>query len=157
MITVVQRVQNKLNSLQFLQWLKEFIHPRKTKTNIVEPDVKSSEDKVEKKKLECSKARLDEYSFDENDVSIPKLVPKQSKFKLRGTMLQIGKAPKQVAAKALAPPEKDDFDVFGHYVATKIKKLSHGLTEEAMESVDFNITVVMMRARSHIHAQYGQM
>lgn len=72
-------------------------------------------------------------------------------------MLQIGKAPKQVAAKALAPPEKDDFDVFGHYVATKIKKLSHGLTEEAMESVDFNITVVMMRARSHIHAQYGQM
>lgn len=63
-------------------------------------------------------------------------------------MLQINEAPNQVVAKVLAPSEEDDFDIISHYVASKMRKLSHSLTEEAMECVEFNITRVMMRVRS---------
>ena len=50
-------------------------------------------------------------------------------------MLQINEAPNQVVAKVLAPSEEDDFDIFSHYVASKMRELSHSLTEEAMECV----------------------
>ena len=43
---------------------------------MVESDVESLDDVVKKMKVECSKASLDECSFDENDKFIPTLISK---------------------------------------------------------------------------------
>ena len=39
------------------------------------------------------------------------------------------------------------FDIFGKYVAEKMRKLSHSLKEDAMENIEFSITSMLMQAR----------
>ena len=40
---------------------------------------------------------------------------------------------------------KDDFDLFGEYVATKMRKLSHKLEEDNMEMIEYKITTTLMK------------
>ena len=52
-----------------------------------------------------------------------------------------------VKAAAKEPQKEDDFDLFGQYVASKMRKLSKSLTDEAMETVEFNITSLLNKAK----------
>ena len=49
---------------------------------------------------------------------------------------------------ASANQTNDEYDVFGQYVASRLRKLSEVLTEEAIEFVEFNITSVLLKARN---------
>ena len=40
---------------------------------------------------------------------------------------------------------KDDFDLFGEYVATKMRKLSHKLEEDDMEMIEYEIIKTLMK------------
>ena len=40
---------------------------------------------------------------------------------------------------------KDDFDLFGEYVATKMRKHSHKLEEDDMEMIEYEITTTLMK------------
>ena len=48
-----------------------------------------------------------------------------------------------VAARA----DEDGFDIFRKYVAEKMRKLGHSLTEDSMENIEFSITSMLMQAR----------
>ena len=48
-----------------------------------------------------------------------------------------------VAARA----DEDGFDIFGKYAAEKMRKLSHSLTEDVVENIEFSITSMLMQAR----------
>ena len=47
-----------------------------------------------------------------------------------------------------AKQTSDEYDVFGQYLASKLRKLSDILTEDAMGNVEFNITSVLIQARN---------
>ena len=40
---------------------------------------------------------------------------------------------------------KDDFDLFGEYVATKMRELSHKLEEDNMEMIEYKIKTTLMK------------
>ena len=48
---------------------------------------------------------------------------------------------------ATQEPNKDEFDTFGQYVATKMRKLSQALSEDAMEAIEYDITTVLLKVR----------
>ena len=41
----------------------------------------------------------------------------------------------------------DEYDLFGQYVATKLRKLSQVMSDHSMEAVEYDITTVLMKAR----------
>ena len=49
---------------------------------------------------------------------------------------------------AAATKTKNEYDIFGEYGGSKLRKLSEVLTEQAMEMVEFNITNTLMQARN---------
>ena len=47
-----------------------------------------------------------------------------------------------------ATKTKDEYDICGEYVASKLRNLSDVLTEQDMEMVKFNITNTLLQARN---------
>ena len=149
----LQKAQSKLDSLQFMQWWEEYIRPRKSKSNVL-----SQEEDVPEKFGDCEDSESDQ---DEPLLIIPK---SQSKQKLE-TPKAICKANRSSSSKrtrknediedeeinliraVAARADEDGFDIFGKYVAEKMRKLRHSLTEDAMENIEFSITSMLMQAR----------
>ena len=149
----VQKTQNKLDSLQFMQWLEEYIRPRKLKSNVL-----SQEEDVPEKLGDCEDSESDQ------DEPLPIIAKPQSKRKLE-TPKATRKANRSSSSKrtrknediedeemnliraVAARADEDGFDIFGKYVAEKMRKLSHSLTEDAMENIEFSITSMLMQAR----------
>ena len=149
---VVQKAQSKLDSLQFMQWLEEDIRPRKSKSNVL------SQEYVPEKFGDCEDSELDQ------DEPLPIIAKSQSKQKLE-TPKATRKANRSSSSKRTRKNEgiedeeinliradapianEDGFDIFGKYVAEKMRKLSHSLTEDGMENIEFSITLMLMQAR----------
>ena len=55
---------------------------------------------------------------------------------------------RSVVAATQEPAKRDDFDLFGEYVATKMRKLSQKLDEDAIEIIEYEITTILMKPRS---------
>ena len=49
---------------------------------------------------------------------------------------------------AAATKTKNEYDIFRDYVASKLRKSSEVLRQQAMETVEFNITSTLMQARN---------
>ena len=148
----VFKAQSKLDNLQFMQWLEEYFRPRKSKSNIL------SQEDVPEKFGDCEDSELDQ------DEPLPIIVKSQSKRKLE-TPKATRKANRSNSSKrtcknediedeeikliraVAARADEDGFDILGKYVAEKLKKLSHSLTEDAMENIEFSITSMLMQAR----------
>ena len=149
----VFKAQSKLDNLQFMQWLEEYIRQRKSKSNVL-----SQEEDVPEKFGGCEDSELDQ------DKPLPIIAKSQSKRKLEtpkatckanrsssskrtcnNEVIEDGeiKLIRAVAARA----DEEGFDIFGKYVAEKLKKLSHSLTEDAIENIEFSITSMLMQAR----------
>lgn len=139
----VSRAQEKYAHLQYLNWLDEYIKPRKPR-------------------IEQNESDLDDINS--IDVSIEYESEDDVKFQIPGTMKN------EMKRKALPLPrqsgsdvekiemtmqhsvseinKRDNFDLFGEYVATKMRKLNRILNEDDMESVEHEITTVLLNARS---------
>ena len=59
-----------------------------------------------------------------------------------------------VADVAKSSEENDEFEIFGNYVAKKMRKLSQRLDEDAMADVEFEITNTLQGARKAFQPQY---
>ena len=148
----VQKAQSKLDGLQFMQWLEEYIRPRKSKSNVL-----SQEEDVPEKFGDREDSESDQ------DEPLPIIAKSQSKRKF--TPKATRKANRSSSSKRTPKNEdiedeeinliravadradEDGFDIFGKYVAEKMRKLSHSLTEDAMENIEFSITSMLMQAR----------
>ena len=149
----VQKAQSKLDSLQFMQWLEEYIRPRKSKSNVL-----LQEEDVPEKFGDCEDSESDQ------DEPLPIIAKSQSKRKLE-TPKTTRKANRSSSSKrtlknediedeeinlirsVAARADEDSFDIFGKYEAEKMRKPSHSLTEDAMENIEFSITSMLMQAR----------
>ena len=55
----------------------------------------------------------------------------------------------QIIASAVQDTEEEnDFDLFGQYIAKKMKKLSARLDEDTMANIKYEITTILNRART---------
>ena len=59
-----------------------------------------------------------------------------------------------VADAVKSSEENDEFEIFGKYVAKKMRKLNHRLDEDAMADVEFEITNTLQGARKAFQPQY---
>ena len=55
---------------------------------------------------------------------------------------------RSVATVTKEPMNGDNSDLFGKYVGTKMRKMTQKLDEDATESVEYDITIVLMKARN---------
>ena len=53
-----------------------------------------------------------------------------------------------VASAVQDAEEENDFDLFGQYIAKKMKKLSARLDEDAMANIEYEITTILNRTRT---------
>ena len=168
----VTKAKVKFESLRFMLWLEEFIKPGKAKNNFeaevensysTESDSDFAEESLD---LQLPSGNLDlqlpsdnekDLSDEEKTVtakrenSRPK--PKrqmQGKRKISKSTVDVETEEMNVlrTIAASANQTNDEYDVFGQYVASRLRKLSEVLTEEAMEFVEFNITSVLLKARN---------
>ena len=75
---------------------------------------------------------------------------KQRKSKISTSCLDVQTQEMNVLhsiAAAAATKTNDEYDIFGEYVASKLRKSSEVLTEQAMEMVEFNIKNTLMQTR----------
>ena len=163
----VKKAREKLNSLHYMQWLDEYAKPRKSKSNLVSESDCENDNTIENKENNSLQLAM---SSDENDsdddpvqekekdkpnppkqlVKNPKNVKKQDKRKvseINDTEKEEMDLLRSVVAAAQEPQKEDDFDLFGRYVASKMRKLSKSLTDGAMETVEFNITSLLNQAK----------
>ena len=124
-----------------MQWLEEYIRPRKSKSNVL-----SQEEDVPGKFGDWEDSESDQ------DEPVPIIAKSQSKRKLE-TPKATCKANRSSSSKrtrknediedeelnliraVAARADEDGFDIFEKYVAEKMRKLSHSLTEDAMENI----------------------
>ena len=121
-----------------MQWLEEYIRPRKSKSNVL-----SQEEDVPEKFGDCEDSESDQ------DESLPIIVKSQSKRKLetpkatrktnRSSSSKRTRKNKDIEDEEInlkravaARADEDGSDIFGKYVAEEMKKVSHSLTEDAM-------------------------
>ena len=126
----VQKAQSKLDSLQFMQWLEEYIRPRQSKSNVL------SQEDVPEKFGDCEDSESDQ------DEPLPIIAKSQSKRKLE-TPKATRKANRSSSSKGTrknediddeeinliravaARADEDGFDIFGKYVAEKMRTFSY--------------------------------
>ena len=136
-----------------MQWLEEYIHPIKSKSNVL-----SQEEDVPEKFGDCKDSELDQ------DEPLPIITKSQSKRKLE-TPKATRKTNRSSSSKrtrknediedeeinliraVAARGDEDGFDIFRKYVAEKVRKLSHSLTEDEMENIEFSIASMLMQGR----------
>ena len=216
----VKNAREKLKNFAFLAWLDDFIKPRRSKSNIDEPNkkketekplpnasVSSSEDEEvdeDDSQLSTTMAKTaGDEDLSGDDSSISDVEGKQDHSTMsqkhdgsddddaeRGNLMDAGKIEVTPANKTKKAPTnkgnekktrkkknkmttvereemavlrnisnaipadnknaqqekaKDDFDLFGEYVATKMRKLSHKLEEDDMEMIEYEITTTLMK------------
>lgn len=171
-----KKAREKLENLAFMQWLDNYIKPRKSKNNDeILSEVSEDEDDIDDSVSPIHSAVQDAQS-DESDSELQtpsssrlavskknKMISSQSKKRERSERATKPSKIEQeemavlrsVVAAAEVDNHRDDFDVFGELVARKMRKLSRVIDEDAMEIVEHSINMVLMNAKGN-HARNGK-
>ena len=152
--------------------------PRNSKTNLVVEEYehgkdKSSEEEEEEKEVVAKENDvLSEVDGEESTsyspsvttsseiepIKLDKLQTKHNKPQTSNPANPIEKEEisllRTVADAVNSSEENDEFEIFGKYVARKMRKLSQRLDEDAMADVEFEITNTRQGARKAFQPQY---
>ena len=165
-----------------MQWLDNYIKPRKSKNNNkVLPEVLDDEEYENEAGMDVSVSPpsspgVEDGQEDSNsELRTPtqskKQVAKKNKMKNQSSESikreRIGTSAKSrdieieemavlrsIVAAAEVDDHRDEFEVFGELVARTMQKLSHVIDENAMELVEHNINMALMNARGN-HVRHG--
>ena len=171
--TSAKSISKAKEKLTQLQWVDDYIRPRKSKSNFsgsnnsdYEEEIKSfsndsaEEDDVSKEKRE-KHVDIKEQKDDKCEkkqvkcVKNPKDIARNGKRGKRKATKEVTEIKKEeldvlrsVAANTIQLTNRDNFDLFSKYVATKTGKLSQKLKEEEIEAVGYDITAALVKARN---------
>ena len=178
----MKKARDKLESLALMQWLYNYIKPRKSKNNDeILSEVSDDEENENEAGMDVSVSPPINPGVEDGqeDSDLELKTPTQSKkqvAKKNKMKNQSSKATKRerierttkasdtekeemavlrsVEATAKVDDQRDEFEVFGELVARKMRKLSYVIDEDAMELVENNIKMVLMNARGN-HVRNG--
>ena len=178
----MKKARDKLESLAFMQWLDNYIKPRKSKNHDeILPEVLDDEEIENEAGMDVSASptinpgvengQEDSNSELKTPTQNKKQVAKKNKMKNQSSKAtkreRIERPTKasdiekkemavlcSVVAAAQVDDHRDEFEVFGETVARKMRKLNHVIDEDAMELVEHNINMVLMNARGN-HVRNG--
>ena len=178
----MKKARDKLESLAFMQWLDNYVRPKKSKNNNkILSEVSDDQENENEAGMDVSVSppinpgleddQGDSGSELKTPIQSKKQVAKKNEMKnqsskttKRERIERPAKASdtkkeemavlRSVVAAAQVDDHRDKFEVFGELVATKMRKLSHVIDEDAMELFEHNINMVLMNARRN-HVRNG--